>query len=209
MASPFPFIDQALRRLRFYQLDKAVRLPADIDLDRLQMQAGCTLPADYRYFLTAHGPSGLGAGGIVGLPEGCPIRPHFSVDILYGVGARDDWDPFALLWSTYDGVVPGGYLPIATDPGGNLLLLQCGVGAIFAWDHEHRELSQAAVQQAVNELEAGGLDVRNYDIGRLLLMWENERPERIDNPTGHGNLYRVAESFSKLLEQLKPDPDYG
>lgn len=205
MSSPFPAIDQALQRLRAYQLDTAARLPDDIELDRLQMQIGCTLPTDYRYFLTSHGPGGLGVAGSVPLPDHSALGARFDVDILYGVGARDDWDPFSLLQSTYGGVIPDGYLPIANDPGGNLLLLQCGTGAIFAWDHEHRELDFETVERRIQELEAGGLDVSQYDLGQLILMWEHLHPELVENATGHGNLYPVADSFGQLLERLGPD----
>jgi hypothetical protein len=77
---------------------------------------------------------------------------------------------------------------------------------VFAWDHEHRELTQDAVEHLIKELESGGLDVQQYDLGQLILMWEKLHPELISNPTGHGNLYRVADSFSELLKKPNPIP---
>lgn len=78
---------------------------------------------------------------------------------------------------------------------------------MFAWDHEHRELTQDAVEHLIKELESGGLDVQQYDLGQLILMWEKLHPELISNPTGHGNLYWVADSFSELLKKAKPHPN--
>lgn len=201
-------IDQVLRILKFYQLDKAIHLPEEIDLDRIQMQFGCTLPVDYRYFLTTYGPGGLGVGGLAPLRVDSPLGRNFSVDILFGVGARDDWNPFSLMESTYAKVLPERYLPIASDAGGNLLLLQCGPRAVFAWDHEHGELNDREVERMIKELEVGGLNVDQYDLGQLILMWENLHPELVHNSSGHGNLYPIADSFLQLLKCLQPHPDY-
>jgi len=70
-----------------------------------------------------------------------------------------------------------------------------------------RELTQDAVEHLIKELESGGLDVQQYDLGQLILMWEKLHPELISNPTGHGNLYRIADSFSELLKKAKPHPN--
>jgi hypothetical protein len=201
-------IDNQLKRLKFYRLDESASLPAKIELDRLQMTFGCTLPADYRYFLTTYGPGGFGSGGLIELPDGCPIGRHFSVDIIYGIGASDDWNPFSLLQSTYGELLPREFLPIASDPGGNLLLLQCGSQFIHAWDHEHRELDDKSINQMIEELQTGGVNVREYTLGQLILTWEKLHPNLVKNPTGHSNLYHVADSFIQLLERFKPHPDY-
>jgi hypothetical protein len=202
-------IDQALQRLHYHSLEKQVRLPAPHELDRLQMEYGCTLSTDYRYFLSHYGPGSFEGSGLLLLPSGSPIGTTFTVDIIYGVGGRKNWDPFALLASTYEQQLPPHYLPIATDPGGNLLLLACGADKIFAWDHEHRELSNNVLDDMINELAAGGLEVEKYDIAQIILMWENIHPERIKNPSGHGNLYPVADSFAQLLQSIRPHPDYS
>lgn len=207
MPSNFASIDQALRDLHYYPLEETVTRTSAVDLDRLQMQYGCTLSPDYRHFLSTYGPGGLERGAVVALPSGSHLGPHFSIDILYSLGEREDWNPFHVLESQYKTVLPSLFLPIATDAGGNLLLLQCGTGAVFAWDHEHRELTGDVIDRLVHELGAGGLEVEKYDIGQLILMWERHHPELIKNPTGHGNLYRVADSFAQLLTAAKPHPN--
>ena len=39
-------------------------------------------------------PGGLERGAIIQLAGGTPLGPHFSIDILFGLGARQDWNPF-------------------------------------------------------------------------------------------------------------------
>lgn len=208
MAAAFLTVDSALKRLQFYRLDPGAHLPASHELDRVQMQAACTLPPAYRYFLSTYGVGGFGTGARAALPHDCPIGNAFSLDMLFGMGSRAEWSPFGLLGSTYRGVLPSALLPIATDPGGNLLLLRCGADEILAWDHEHRELSPAQIDQAIKELAAGGLPTDQYDLGQLILMWERLHPEAVRNPTGHGNLWPVASSFESLLSGLQAHPDY-
>jgi hypothetical protein len=197
-------IDRALLRLEYYPLDQSWRPPAPESLASMQVEAACALAADYADFLSRYGPGGLGAGGFVNLPEGCPIGGRFNVDILYGVGSRKSWNPFYLAAATYQSHLPVSYFPIATDPGGNLLVCVCGSGAIFAWDHEHRELSPADVDRIVRDIAAAGLDASRYDLGRLITFWETRNPTAIRNPTGHGNLYPIAASFTELLANAAP-----
>jgi len=197
-------IDRALARLEFYPLDRSWRPPAADALARMQVEAACTLATDYAGFLSRYGPGGFGAGGFVDLPEGCPIGARFEVDILYGIGCRDSWNPFHLAAETYEGHLPALYLPIATDPGSNLLVCACGSGAVFAWDHEHRELSPADLDRIAAEAAAAGLDPSRLDLGQLILFWESRNPTAVRNTTGHGNLYAVAGSFTELLANTRP-----
>jgi hypothetical protein len=197
---PHAEIDQALARLDYYALDRSWRAPAPDSLARLQVEAACTLATDYAAgFLSRYGPGGFGGGGFVDLPKACPIGARFNVDILYGVGSRDSWNPFYLAAETYQSHLPAFYFPIATDPGGNLLVCACGSGAVFGWDHEHRELRPADLDRIAAEAAAVGLDPSRYDLGQLITFWETRNPTAIRNPTGHGNLYPVAGSFTELL----------
>jgi hypothetical protein len=197
-------IGRALARLEYYPLDRSWQTPATNSLARMQVEAACTLAADYAGFLSGYGPGGFGAGGFVDLPAGCPIGARFNVDILYGVGSRASWNPFSLAAATYQGQLPASYLPIATDPGGNLLVCACGSGAVFAWDHEHRELSAADLDRITAEAAAAGLDPSRLDLGELIVFWESRNPTAVRNPTGHGNLYAVSRSFTELLANTKP-----
>jgi hypothetical protein len=197
-------IDRALARLEYYALDRSWRPPAVEALQRMQIETPCTLAADYAGFLSRYGPGGFGAGGFVNLPDDCPIGTRFEVDILFGVGSRDSWNPFHLAAETYEGHLPASYLPIATDPGGNLLVCACGSGAVYAWDHEHRELSPGDLDRIAAAAAAAGLDPSRLDLGQLIMFWETRNPTAVRNPTGHGNLYAVANSFTELLVNTTP-----
>jgi hypothetical protein len=205
-------IDAKFTTLDFYRLDEKAPLPDANAIDDAESKIGCVFSADYRHVLANYGPVGFGAGAVLSLPAGCPIGDHFSVDVVFGLGTRPVWDLAALALDTYQGQLPSGVVPIAADPGGNLLVMSCAVGGVntvFAWDHEHREFSEEQVASAVRDLRAKGIAVENHDIGQIIYLWEALLPDRVPNPTGHGNLYGVANSFVAFVEALKPHPNYA
>jgi hypothetical protein len=202
MANGYPQIDDAMRRLAFKEIEPHGPLPTrDTILDRAAALA-VAAPDDYLYFLTTYGPGAFSTTAVIDLPAGNPLGKVFMVDILYGPGGREDWDPFELCESTYEGVLPDGMLPIATDPGGNLLVLDAS-GHTFAWDHEHRELAPDALDRIDADLRNANVDTSEYDVGQLIQIWESMFPDRVTNPTGHGNLYQVADTFSAFCAALR------
>lgn len=198
-----PAIDATLARFRFYPLAPRAQRPTPDALRQQAAQAGITLPESFIAYSADHGAGAFEQRVGVDLPAGCPLGPAFIVDILYAAGAPEDWDALALRDDTYDGRLPLAALPIGIDPGGNLLLLAPEDGAIYAWDHEHLELDDTAVDRMVAELLADGVPVGEHDIDQLVLMWEERNPARVANPTGHGNLYPVAESYEGLFGGLR------
>lgn len=197
-----PF-DATLARFGFYALAPHAQHPTPDALRQQAAQAGVTLPESFIAFSTEHGAGAFEQRVVVGLPAGCPLGPVFMVDILYAAGAPEDWDALALRDDTYDGRLPLAAIPIATDPGGNLLLLAPEDGSIYAWDHEHLDLDDSALDHMVTDLAAHGVAVDEHDIDQLVLMWEEENPGQVANPTGHGNLYPVAESYEALFGGMR------
>jgi hypothetical protein len=199
-----PQIDETLERFGFYRMEPDAPLPSREAASAQATATGFALPEDYAYFCSAHGAGAFEQPALLPLPPGSALGPDFSVDILYAMGAGPEWDPLAQLADVYLDRLPEGFLPIGTDPGGNLLLLGPPKRAgIYAWDHEHRELAEGELDRRVAELERAKIDTRRYDIDQLLLLWEQMFPARVSNPSGHGNLYRVADSFTAALLALR------
>ena len=104
--------------------------------DRLrsaERQLGLELPDSYRRFLLAAN-GGRPKPSRFALPDG----RRDSVDWFLGIhdGEGDNLVGYA---STYRDRVPSDLLPIAHDPGGNLVCLGVAgtrLGQVFFWDHE-------------------------------------------------------------------------
>lgn len=204
MTSQQPEIDAALSRCGFYRLEPGARLPSQAEVESAAQAAGYALPADFVYFSAHYGAGAFERQTYLPLPIGCPLGPDFRVDILYAIGARDDWDALSLAAETYDGRLPSGTLPIGTDPGGNLILLGAGdMAGVHAWDHEHRELAEGDVDQRFAEVRSSGVDVAELDIDEMLLLWDQLFPQRVSNPTGYSNLYHMADSFRAMCALLR------
>lgn len=110
------------------------------DLTRAEERMGCTITATYRDFLLSHN-------------GGRPEPNHFSVygknGALYTTSAVD-WFFGINTGAYYNSLeqhfamvrehrVPPNLLPIAGDPGGNLICLSvegADVGTVYFWDHE-------------------------------------------------------------------------
>jgi cell wall assembly regulator SMI1 len=92
------------------------------------------LPDDYRAFLRVHNggrpePSGF---AIPGLGDRSGIARFLALD-----GAP--WDDLEAHLRMYSGRIPRGWLPVAYDDCGNLLLMPLAGparGRLFFWDHE-------------------------------------------------------------------------
>lgn len=203
MADDHLQIDAALRRLAFYRLEPDAAL---VDRDAAKAEAAATgfaLPDDYAWFCSAHGAGAFGEHAMLPLPPECPLGPELRVDILYAIGAAEDWNPLALAVDTYLDRLPPGLLPIGTDPGGNLLLLGSqGRAGVYAWDHEHRELAGGELDRRIANLRSAGVDTQQLDLDQVLLLWEQTFPARVANPSGYGNLYRIAGSFADACAAL-------
>ena len=106
------------------------------ELQALEQQLGATLPADYREFLLAHN------GGCPD-PYCFPLPGHEADDCgilnqFLGIEPETDRD-LLTVWQRYQQRVPANLIPIAWDPGGNLICLAMDAadrGKVYFWDHE-------------------------------------------------------------------------
>ncbi len=203
MASTPQAIDAAAARLGLYRMEPQLAPLAAAQVRQRAAMLGLALPGDYVDFCSRFGAAAFDRMAVHPLPPACPLGPWFWVDLLYAVGAAEQWDPLALWQRGLMDRLPAGLLPIGSDPGGNLLLLGCAAReGVYAWDHEHRELAPGDLQARAADLRAAGVDTAGLDIDQILLHWELEHPGRVGNPSGHGNLYALAPSFEALCAQL-------
>jgi cell wall assembly regulator SMI1 len=102
-------------------------------ISSLEKLIGCPLPVDYRKFLEFYNG---------GYPE--PDAFYFSngedgssVDRFLSLGCEKHHD-LLKYFNTYKDRIPPGFLPIAHDPGGNLILISLNDDSpgIYFWDHE-------------------------------------------------------------------------
>ena len=109
----------------------------EYDVSSLENKLGISLPSDYRQFLFSYN------GG--GRPDPClfPIAgntadDHGIVEWLYVINVEDQFDLVDVI-EVYEERLPPELLPIAEDPGGNLICLSVSGpnrGKVYFWDHE-------------------------------------------------------------------------
>ena len=203
MATSPTHIDADLARCGFRRLPPLGPLPSAQTIEAAGRAAGFPLPPDFVDFCVRHGTGAFDRSVMLPLPAGSALGPEFRVDVLFAIGGDTDRDALALIAGPYEDRLPAGAVPVGTDPGGNLLLLGCGpLAGIFAWDHEHGELAAGEFDRRVDDLRRARIDVSVYDIDQLLWLWDESFPDSVRNPTGYGNLYRVAGSFTEMCAAL-------
>jgi hypothetical protein len=108
----------------------------EIQLIAFEQSQGIVLPPAYRHFLLTYNG---------GYPEPAyfPIHGFYAdtrgvIDWFFGIQPGSPNNIYDKI-NTYRDRIPKGVLPIARDPGGNLLCLVTDTqqyGAIYYWDHE-------------------------------------------------------------------------
>ena len=102
-------------------------------LVELERYIGSPLPASYRDFLSRHN-GGRVSPDCFDFVRGGNVT-HGGVDWFLAIttgghnNLRDDID-------TYSDRVPRGYIPIAYDSGGNLVVLSLRDDGVYFWDHD-------------------------------------------------------------------------
>ena len=110
---------------------------------QVEKKYGIKLPLQYRNFLLAHN------GG-----QPIPNEFHFKkkqgqytdsiVDWFLAIyeGENDNFEEYYDTYKIDENRIPENLVPIAHDPGGNLICISVSgddEGAVFFWDHEHEE----------------------------------------------------------------------
>ncbi len=106
------------------------------DIAEAEEELGLSLPVQYRDFLSKH-------NGGHPEPNAFPIENNPSDDhglVHYFLCVKEN-DVYNLVdWvKRFHDRIPSGFLPIAVDPGGNLICLSTigkNAGKVYFWDHE-------------------------------------------------------------------------
>lgn len=106
------------------------------DIAEVEQQLGVIFPPDYRAFLLAHN-GGYPDPNVFPI-SGLQSDDHGILEWFFCIQAGD-YNDLIRNTSTFRGRVPPNLIPIASDPGGNLICLSVtgrDVGTVYYWDHE-------------------------------------------------------------------------
>lgn len=111
------------------------------DVARAEAELGVALPPAYRRFLLAHNGGRPAPADFKIAWRGQPFSPGWRTSTVGDFHAIYDGDAVNLLVDarTYKDRLPKGVLPVAEDPGGNLVVIGTegdATGKVFFWVHE-------------------------------------------------------------------------
>ena len=145
-----------MESLGYYFVERGVCQSTDDEqFQKVEEQIGATLPADYASFLVEYGGSAFDkgyvsfpyleeyAGGEIGL-----------LNVFFGIIPGDTYD-VVKSYLRYKGRMPFNLLPIANDPGSNILCLAIygeDEGKVYFWDHEEEDVVDEGIEPSRDNL---------------------------------------------------------
>jgi hypothetical protein len=106
------------------------------EIKSLESSLGCTLPSEYRSFLEQ---SNGGNPGAIACFRFCSGSRSSLLSYFYGIQESPYWASIYYAIRTFSDELPKEALPIASDAGGNqIVLFHSGSekGSVYFWDHE-------------------------------------------------------------------------
>jgi SMI1/KNR4 family protein SUKH-1 len=208
-----PTVDEIMKNLEFTPISPDLqRSPSEEEIARFEAELGGKLPPVYRDFVKRYGVTSPERGARFPIAEPNPWGKMGTLRYFLGFSPRPHLDIVHQTVETYAGRIPDETIPIATDPGGNLILLGFDgppTDQVYFWDHEHREAGEDEMDRRIADLESKGEDTNSMDEHALIRRWEELFPEKLTKPARFSNVYRVADTFMAFLESLQPHPDYN
>jgi hypothetical protein len=134
--------EEKIKYLPFRYLDEGDhKQPTEQNIKQIEDQIGYTLPPNYLDFLINYG--GIAFNSYVEFPylEACPWGDKGMIDVFFGI--LDSTYDLIRNFKTYRGRVPFNFLPIASDPGGNIICLEINdnnKGRVYFWDKDQEEM---------------------------------------------------------------------
>jgi len=116
--------------------------PATDQVRTIERELDCNLPADYLEFLESYGCHSPDPYTLFSFLEPYPGGERGILAVFFGADPKGTYDLLAN-YKTYQGRMPREFLPIADDPGGNIICLAVkgpNKGAVYFWDHEEEPI---------------------------------------------------------------------
>lgn len=130
-----------MRKIRCEFIGKTTETPIQEGIEMAELLLGLSLPPNYREFLSNHGGSAPGIYTYFKYLDSYPRDQKGIVDVFFGILPGSTYDLSGNI-STYEGRLPKNMLPIACDPGDNLICLAiegANKDCIYYWDHNNEE----------------------------------------------------------------------
>jgi len=143
--------DDLMDQLGFWPMRDVLIEPAEKDFQAFESLIGSPLPADYRTFLAKY--------GVIGFPE--PVTFSYSataknkagrslVSVFYGFDPKGQCS-LQTVRGRYNARLRPEYVPVAEDPGGNILVLQVrgpqtGRVGVYLHDRQGDDLAEIGTE---------------------------------------------------------------
>jgi hypothetical protein len=152
-----------------------------------------------------YSPIAFGVYVLYPIDESCPCGDDSLLSVFFGFSSREAYNIEKRL-DTYSGRMPSNFLPIASDPGGNIVVMSVSGedrGKIYYWNHDHQELPLEQFNSMVADLKSRGINTQRMSIDVIILRWEYENRYRLNKPIGYSNTYRIADNFTAFFEERR------
>lgn len=114
-------------------ISESEELITELEIVELERYIEASLPLGYRQFLLQHNGGRVSPDCFDFVRDGKVT--HGGVDWFLHIGNAESSNLYDYI-NTYRDRVPKGYLPIAHDPGGNLVVLSLQDDGVYFWDHD-------------------------------------------------------------------------
>lgn len=134
---------EKMRSLNFcFVRQQGFQSPTQEEIKQIEEAISRSFPADYINFLI-----NFGGSAFEGYVDFCFLDKYSHderglLSVFFGVRPGDGYD-LMRNYETYRERIPPNFLPIADDPGGNLICLSIDgddKGSVYFWDHNEEEI---------------------------------------------------------------------
>lgn len=111
-------------------------------IDFFEQLIGNKLPLNYKNFLLNYNCISFDEYVVFPFAETYPKGDVSMINVFFGFLPEDTYD-LAKNYNNYRGRMPSDLIPIASDPGGNILCIAVSEDSnekVFFWDHENEEV---------------------------------------------------------------------
>ena len=128
---------EKMNSLGYYLVKDNYEIPTQEDLEQLERQLNFRFPSDYKDFLSFYGLSSFEEYVYFPFEENYPKDDVGLLNVFFGVNSNDVYD-IIKNYDNYQRRISLDLLPIANDPGGNIICISVknNIGAVYYWDHE-------------------------------------------------------------------------